>query len=188
MYDTSEFRKGLKIEMDGKPFVILENQFVKPGKGQAFNRVRMKNLLSGNVLELNMKSGDTVKKADVATESMQFMYATGDEWHFMNTKTYEQVALTEAQLGEARNYLTENLEVQISFWNSKAIAVEVPNFIEVQITTCDPGVRGDTVSGATKPATVSTGYVVSVPLFVEEGEWIRIDTRTGSYLDRMSKK
>ena len=188
MYDTSEFRKGLKFEMDGKPFVILDNQFVKPGKGQAFNRVRIKNLLNGNTLELNMKSGDTVKKADVATESMQFMYSTGSEWHFMNTKTYEQVALTEEQLGDAKNYLTENLEVQISFWNSKAIAVDVPNFIEVQITTCDPGARGDTVSGATKPATVSTGYVVAVPLFVDEGEWIRIDTRTGAYLDRSGKK
>jgi elongation factor P len=187
MYDTSEFRKGLKIEMDGKPFVILENQFVKPGKGQAFNRVRMKNLLNGNVLELNMKSGDTVKKADVAVESMQFMYASGDEWHFMNTKTYEQVALTEAHLGEAKDYLTENLEVQISFWNSKAIAVDVPNFIEVQITKCDPGVRGDTVSGSQKPATVSTGYTCDVPLFVEEGEWIRIDTRTGLYLDRVKR-
>ena len=187
MYDTNEFRKGLKIEMDGKPFVILDNQFVKPGKGQAFNRVRMKNLLSGNVLELNMKSGDTVKKADVTTENMQFMYTTGDEWHFMNTKTYEQVGLTEDQLGDAKNYLTENLEVQISFCNSKAIAVDCPNFIEIQITQCDPGARGDTVSGATKPATVSTGYVVAVPLFVDEGEWIRIDTRTGDYLDRVKK-
>jgi elongation factor P len=187
MYNTNEFRKGLKIEMDGKPFTILDNQFVKPGKGQAFNRLRLKNLLNGNVLELNMKSGDMVKKADVSTENMQYMYSTGDEWHFMNTKTYEQVALTEAHLGEAKNYLTENLEVEISFWNSKPIAVDVPNFIEVQITTCDPGARGDTVSGATKPATMSTGYVCDVPLFVEEGEWIRIDTRTGMYIDRVKK-
>jgi elongation factor P len=187
MYNTSEFRKGLKIEMDGKPFVIVDNQFVKPGKGQAFNRVKLKNLLSGAVLELNMKSGDTVPKADVTTENMQFMYSTGEEWHFMNTKTYEQVHLTEEQLGEAQNYLTENLEVQISFWNSKPIAVDVPNFIEAQITTCDPGVRGDTVSGATKPATLSTGYVVDVPLFVEEGEWIRVDTRTGLYMDRIKR-
>jgi elongation factor P len=187
MYNTSEFRKGLKIEMDGKPFVIVDNQFVKPGKGQAFNRVKLRNLLSGAVLELNMKSGDTVPKADVTTENMQFMYSTGEEWHFMNTKTYEQVHLSEEQLGEAKNYLTENLEVQISFWNSKPIAVDVPNFIEVQISTCDPGVRGDTVSGATKPATLSTGYVVDVPLFVEEGEWIRVDTRTGLYMDRVKK-
>src|SRR5688572_13004272 len=154
MYNTSEFRKGLKIEMDGKPFVIVDNQFVKPGKGQAFNRVKLKNLLSGAVLELNMKSGDTVPKADVNIENMQFMYSTGDEWHFMNTKTYDQVHLTEEQLGDAQNYLTENLEVTISFWNNKAIMVEVPNFIEAQITTCDPGARGDTVSGATKPATL----------------------------------
>ena len=187
MYNTNEFRQGLKIEIDGKPYVIVDNQFVKPGKGQAFNRVKIRNLLTGTTIERNMKSGEMVDKADVTIESMQFMYSTGDEWHFMNTKTYDQVHLTEQQLGEAKNYLTENLEVTISFWNNKAILVEVPNFIEVQITTCDPGVRGDTVSGATKPATVSTGYVVDVPLFVEEGEWIRIDTRTGGYMDRVKR-
>src|SRR5688500_16698547 len=152
MYNTNEFRKGLKIEIDGKPYDILDNQFVKPGKGQAFNRVRMKNLLTGAVLERNMKSGETVPKADVTTESMQFMYATADTYHFMNTKTYEQVELTEPQLGDAKNYLIENLEVDISFWNSKAISVDVPNFVEMQIVKCDPGVRGDTVSGAQKPA------------------------------------
>lgn len=187
MYNTSEFRKGLKILVDGKPYAITDNQFVKPGKGQAFNRVRMKNLLSGAVLELNMKSGENVPKADVNIESMQYMYASGDAYHFMNTKTYDQVELTEAQLGETRNYLVENLQCEISFWNGKAIAVEPPNFVEMQITSCDPGVRGDTVSGATKPATLSSGYTVDVPLFVEEGEWVRVDTRTGLYLDRVKK-
>ena len=187
MYNTSEFRKGLKFLLDGKPYVIMENQFVKPGKGQAFNRVRIKNLLTGSVLELNMKSGDNVPKADVATESMQYMYASGDRWHFMNTKTYDQVELTLDQVGEVKDYLVENLECQISFWNGKAIAVEPPNFVEMPIVTCDPGVRGDTVSGATKPATLSSGYVVHVPLFVEEGEWVRIDTRTGAYLDRVKR-
>src|SRR5438552_3579202 len=125
MYSTNEFRKGLKILLDNKPYVIVENQFVKPGKGQAFNRVRLKNLLSGAVLELNMRAGDTGPKADIAVKSMQYMYSTGAEWHFMNTKTYDQVHLTEEQLGDAKNYLTENLEVQISFWNNKAITVEV---------------------------------------------------------------
>jgi len=187
MYDTSQFRKGLKIMYEGKPYIILENQFVKPGKGQAFNRVRMRNLLSGSVLDINMKSGDTVPEADVSIDSMQYMYASGDGYHFMNTKTYDQVELTEEQVGEAKNYLTENLEVTISFFEGKAIAVEVPNFIEMQIVKCDPGVRGDTVSGATKPATLSSGYEVHVPLFVEEGEWVRVDTRTGEYLDRVRK-
>jgi elongation factor P len=187
MYDTSQFRKGLKIMYEGKPYMILENQFVKPGKGQAFNRVRIKNLLSGSVLDINMKSGENVPEADVSIDSMQYMYASGDAYHFMNTKTYDQVELTEDQIGEAKNYLTENLEVTISFFEGKAIAVEVPNFIEMQIVKCDPGVRGDTVSGATKPATLSSGYEVYVPLFVEEGEWVRVDTRTGEYLDRVRK-
>ena len=187
MYDTSQFRKGLKIMYEGKPYMILENQFVKPGKGQAFNRVRIKNLLTGSVLDINMKSGENVPEADVSIDTMQYMYASGDGYHFMNTKTYDQVELTEDQIGEAKNYLTENLEVTISFFEGKAIAVEVPNFIEMQIVKCDPGVRGDTVSGATKPATLSSGFEVYVPLFVEEGEWVRVDTRTGEYLDRVRK-
>ncbi len=187
MYNTSEFRKGLKIMIDGKPYAIIENQFVKPGKGQAFNRMRVKNLLNGNTLELNMKSGDNVPKADVTIETMQFMYASADAYHFMNTKTYDQVELTPEQLGEVKNYLVENLECEISFWNGKAIAVEPPNFVEMQIVKCDPGVRGDTVSGATKPATLSSGYVVDLPLFIEEGEWVRVDTRTGLYLDRVRR-
>jgi elongation factor P len=118
---------------------------------------------------------------------MQFLYEAGGEFHFMNSRTYEQLALEGDQLGDAKNYLTENLEVTISIWNHKPISVDVPNFVELQITQCDPGVRGDTVSGATKPATLSTGYVVQVPLFVEEGEWLRIDTRTGAYMDRVKK-
>ena len=187
MYDTSQFRNGLRIEFEGSPYTILDNQFVKPGKGQAFNRVRMKNLLTNGVLERNFKSGDTVKAADVSDEQMGFLYEGAGDYHFMNQKTYDQVVLTAEQLGDAKNYLTENLVVQISFWNGKPIAVDVPNFVELQIVKCDPGVRGDTVSGATKPATLSTGYVVDVPLFVEEGEWIRIDTRNGEYLDRVKK-
>lgn len=187
MYQTSEFRKGLKVEIDGTPYIIVENQFVKPGKGQAFNRVRFKNLLTGQVLDRTFKSGESVNRADILDETMQFLYQQGDEYHFMNTKTYEQVALTEEQLGDARAFLTENLEVSIQFWDGKPISVEAPNFVELQITQCDPGVRGDTVSGATKPATLSTGHVVQVPLFIEEGEWLRIDTRTGAYVDRVRK-
>lgn len=187
MYSTKDFRPGLKVEIDGSPFVIVDNQFVKPGKGQAFNRVRFKNLVTGSVLDRTFKSGETVKPADVSDESMQFMYKSGDEYHFMNLKSYEQVGLTEEQVGEARNYLTENLEVTISFWSGRPISVDVPNFVEMEIVSCDPGVRGDTVSGATKPATLSTGFVVQVPLFVEEGEWIRVDTRKGEYMDRVKR-
>lgn len=187
MYNTSEFRKGLKLEIDGVPYIIVENQFVKPGKGTAFNRVRMKNLITGAVLERNIRSGENVPKADVEEEIMTFLYESGGEWHFMNHKTYEQVAVQPDILGDAKNYLAENLECHVLFWNQRVISVEVPNFVELQITKCDPGVRGDTVSGAGKPATLSTGYVVQVPLFVNEGEWIRVDTRTGEYMDRVKK-
>ena len=187
MYDTSEFRKGLRVELDGQPYVIIDNQFVKPGKGQAFNRVRFKHLITGAVLDRNIKSGENVPKADVTDENMQFMYESGGEYHFMNTKTYDQVVLHEEHVGESKNFLTENLAVMVSFWNGRAVSVDVPNFVELQIVKCDPGVRGDTVSGATKPATLSTGFVVHVPLFVEEGEWIRIDTRTGEYMDRVKR-
>ena len=187
MYNTSEFRKGLKVEIDGTPFVMVESQFVKPGKGQAFNRVKLKNLLTGGVLERNFKTGESLAKADVSDETMQFLYQQGEAWVFMNTKTYDQLEMSEEQLGDARNYLVENMEVQVQLWEGKPISVEVPNFVELEITQCDPGVRGDTVSGATKPATMSTGYVVQVPLFVEQGETIRIDTRTGEYMDRVKK-
>jgi elongation factor P len=187
MYRTNEFRKGLKVEIDGTPYLMTENQFVKPGKGQAFHRCRFKNLLSGTVLERTIKSGESLKKASVSDESMEFLYQQGSDYVFMNTKTYEQMELPEEALGDAKNYLIENLEVNIQMWNGKPISVDPPNFVEMQITQCDPGVRGDTVSGSTKPATMSTGYIVYVPLFVEEGEWLRVDTRTGDYVDRVKK-
>ncbi|MEM7249235.1 MAG: elongation factor P [Acidobacteriota bacterium] len=187
MIDTSKFRKGLKVEIDGQPFIMTESQFVKPGKGQAFNRCKFKNLISGATLERTYKSGESIAKADIVDEEMQFLYQSGDDYVFMNNRTYEQLELPSDQLGDAKNYLTENLEVQIQIWNGKPISVEPPNFVELEITQCDPGVRGDTVSGATKPATMSTGHVVHVPLFIEQGEWLRIDTRTGEYVDRVKK-
>jgi elongation factor P len=187
MYSTKDFRPGLRVEIDGAPYVIIENQFVKPGKGQAFNRVRLKNLITGSVLDRTWKSGEMLPPANVSDDTMQFLYESAGTFHFMNVKSYEQVELSEEQVGDAKNYLTENLEVFISFWGHRPISVSPPNFVELQISKCDPGVRGDTVSGATKPATLSTGYTVAVPLFVEEGEWIRVDTRTGQYMDRVKK-
>jgi elongation factor P len=187
MYQSSEFRKGIRVDIDGTPFLMIDTQFVKPGKGQAFTRCKLRNLLNGNVLERTLKIAESLKKADVSDETMQFLYQQGEDFVFMNTKTYDQLEMTEDQLGDARNYIVENMEVQVQIWSGKPISVEVPNFVELEITHCDPGVRGDTVSGATKPATMSTGYVVQVPLFVEQGETIRIDTRTGSYMDRVKK-
>ena len=187
MINTSEFRKGVKVEIDGAPYVIIDNQFVKPGKGTAFNRVRFKNMITGSVLDRTIRSGDSVPKADIEQENMSFLYESGGAYHFMNQKSYEQMGMPAETLGDAKNFLTENLEVSVLVWNGRPITVEVPNFVEIQIVKCDPGARGDTVSGATKPATLSTGYVVDVPLFVNENEWIRIDTRTGEYMDRVKR-
>ena len=186
MYGTSEFRKGLKLEIDGNPYIMVDHQHVKPGKGQAFHRCRLKNMLTGAVLEKTFKSGESAAKADVAEADMQFLYSDGD-YHFMDTETYEQVAIAEEALGDTKNYLTENLECTVLKWNGRPVSVSPPTFVELEIVECDPGVRGDTVSGATKPATLSTGYTLQVPLFVEQGERIRIDTRTGQYLDRAKK-
>jgi len=187
MYSTSDFRKGLKVEIDGAPYVMVENQFVKPGKGQAFHRVRLKHMITGAVLDRTFKSGETVGKADVSEEKMQYLYEADGQYHFMNTTTYEQVAVALEELGDTKNYLTENLECSILLWNGRPVAVEPPTFVELQITSCDPGIRGDTVTGASKPATLTTGYILQVPLFVEQDEWIRIDTRTGQYLDRAKR-
>jgi len=182
--DTGEFRKGLKIEIDGEPFEIIEFQHVKPGKGSAFVRTTYKSLISGRVLEKNFKSGDKVGRPDIEEKEMQYLYKQGDEFHFMEAKTYEQTYISEKQLGEARNFLKENTNCSILFFNGKAIGVTLPNSVELKVTKCDPGVRGDTVSGAQKPATLETGYTVSVPLFINEGDILKIDTRDGKYLTR----
>ncbi len=182
--DTSEFKKGLKIEIDGEPFEIVEFQHVKPGKGSAFVRTIYRSLFSGRQLEKNFKSGDKVGRADIEEKSMQFLYAQGDEFHFMEDKTFEQTYLSEKVIGEARNYLKENLPASVLFHNGKAIGVTLPNSVELKVVKCDPGVRGDTVSGALKPATLESGYVVNVPLFINEGDVLKIDTRDGKYLTR----
>ncbi|HLU05979.1 MAG TPA: elongation factor P [Woeseiaceae bacterium] len=184
-YNTSEFRGGLKILMDGDPCVIVENEFVKPGKGQAFNRVRIRNLRTGRTVDKTFKSGDSVESADVIDTDMQYLYTDGEFWHFMVPDTYEQYAADEKAVAEAKDWLKEQDMCQVTLWNNVPLLVSPPNFVELQIVETDPGVRGDTASGGVKPAKLSTGAVVRVPLFVEQGEVIRVDTRTGGYVSRV---
>jgi elongation factor P len=184
--DTSEFKKGMKIEYDGDPYEIVEFQHVKPGKGSAFVRTSIRNLLTGRVLSPTMKSGDKVGRPDIEDKEMQFLYAQGDEYHFMDSKTFEQTFVGEKALGDAKNYLKENITAQVLFYNGKAIGVTLPNSVDLKVTKCDPGVRGDTVSGATKPAVLESGYQVNVPLFINEGDVLKIDTRDGKYLTRVA--
>jgi elongation factor P len=183
--DTSEFRKGLKIEVDGEPFEIVEFQHVKPGKGSAFVRTAIRNLLTGRVLQPTFKSGDKVGKPDIEERDMQYLYKQGDDFYFMDNRNFEQTYLSEAALGESKNFLKEQISASILFYNGKAIGVTLPNAVELKVTKCDPGIRGDTVSGALKPAILETGYEVSVPLFINEGDVLKIDTRDGKYLTRV---
>ncbi len=183
--DTSQFRNGLKIELDGEPYTITYFQHVKPGKGGAFVRTKVKNLRTGRVLDRTFRSGEKVDEADVTETKMQYLYQDGESLVFMDNVSFEQIPFTAEQVGDARKYLKENLDVEVLFWRGKPINIELPAFIEAAITQCDPGLKGDTASGATKPATIETGAVVQVPLFVKEGERIRVDTRTGAYVERV---
>jgi len=185
VYDTSEFRNGLKILIDGEPFEIVDFQHVKPGKGSAFVRTRIRNLISGRVLEPTLKSGDKVGKPDMEEKEMQYLYKEGEHYVFMDVKNYEQTHIGETSLGDSKNFLKENMNAHILFWNGRAITVELPNAVELQVTKCDPGARGDTVSGAMKPATMETGFTLNVPLFINEGDTLKIDTRTRAYLTRV---
>ncbi len=184
-YSTNEFKSGLKIMLDGDPSSIIENEFVKPGKGQAFNRVKIRNLKTGRVVERTFKSGDSVEAADVIDTQMQYLYTDGEFWHFMHPETYEQLAAGEAAVGDAAKWLKEQDSCEVTLWNGDPLIVTPPNFVEMKIVQTDPGLRGDTAQGGNKPATLETGAVVKVPLFVEEGEIIRADTRTGEYVSRV---
>jgi elongation factor P len=183
-YNTNEFRSGLKIMLDSDPFTIVENEFVKPGKGQAFNRVRIKNLRTGRVIERTFKSGDTVEAADVMDADMQFLYADGQFWHFMNPESYEQLAAGETAVGEAAQWLKEGTVCIMTLWNGQPLTVTPPPHVELKIVETDPGMRGDTVTGGTKQAKLETGAVVKVPLFINQGEVIRVDTRSAAYIAR----
>jgi len=186
-YSTNEFKGGLKIMLDGDPYSIVENEFVKPGKGQAFNRVRIRNLKTGRVIEKTFKSGDTVEAADVHDTDMQYLYNDGEEWHFMHQESFEQMTATAASVGEAAKWIKENDICKVTLWNGAPLSVEPPNFVVLKITETDPGVRGDTSGGGGKPATLETGAVVRVPLFVQTDELIKVDTRTGEYVSRVKE-
>lgn len=185
-FDTSQFRNGLKLEIDGEPFTITYFQHVKPGKGGAFVRTKIKNLRTGRTLDKTFRAGEKVEAAEVEDKKMQYLYLDGDQLVFMDTDSYEQIPFSKDQVGDSVKYLKENLDVDVVFWKGKPISIELPSFIEVAISKTDPGVKGDTASGATKPATVETGAVVNVPLFIKEGEMIRVDTRSGEYVERVN--
>lgn len=182
---TSEFKNGLKLMMDGDPYTILENEFVKPGKGQAFNRVKLRNLKSGRVIERTFKSGETMETADVVDTDMQYLYNDGEMWHFMVVETFEQYAADGAAVADAQKWLKEQDVCQVTLYNGVPIGVSPPNFVELKIVETDPGVRGDTSGGGGKPATLETGAVVRVPLFIQTEEVIKVDTRTGEYVSRV---
>ena len=185
MYSTAEFKKGLKIELDGVPYTIVDFQHVKPGKGGAFVRTKMKSLLTGRVLDQTFRSGEKVKRPDLMEREMQYLYREGGDFHMMDNETYEQIMLTEDQVGEASLYLTENMLVKVLFFNQQPVGVEVPLFVELEVAQTDPGVKGDTAAGGTKPATLESGVTIQVPLFISEGDRVKVDTRTGGYIERV---
>jgi elongation factor P len=184
-YNTSEFRAGLKLLIDNDPCVIVENEFVKPGKGQAFNRVRIRNLKTGRVVDRTYKSGESIEAADVVVYEMQYLYRDGDIWHFMHPESFEQYAAGEAAVTEAADWLKEEDLCSVTLWNGTPLLVEPANFVELKIVETDPGVRGDTAQGGGKPARLETGATVRVPLFIEQGEVIRVNTRTREYMSRV---
>ena len=181
---TADFRKGLKIELEGEPYIITDFLHVKPGKGGAFIRTKLKSLVTGNVIDRTFRSGEKVQTPSLEEKTMQYLYHEGDTYHFMDSDTYEQITLAGNVLGEDSNFLQENVEVKILFHNDQPIGVELPFFVELTIVQTEPGVKGDTASGGTKPATVETGAVIQVPLFLNEGDVIKVDTRTGAYIER----
>lgn len=183
-YSTSEFKAGLKVMLDGDPCSIIENEFVRPGKGQAFSRVRLRNLKTGKVWDRSFKSGESVEAADVMDVDLQYLYADGEFWHFMDAQTFEQQAADEKAVGDAAKWLKEEDICVVTLWNDAPLTVSVPNFVELEVTDTDPGLKGDTASGGVKPATLITGAVVRVPLFLCIGDIIRVDTRTGEYVSR----
>ncbi len=185
--DTAQFRNGLKIELDGNPFVITYFQHVKPGKGGAFVRTKVKNLLNGKVLERTFRSGEKIEEPDVEDRKMQYLYLDGSDLVFMDTTTFEQTPISQDVVGEGRMFLKENTEVSVLFWRGEAVNIELPAFVQAKVTKSDPGLKGDTSSGASKPATIETGAVIQVPLFIKEGDVIRVDTRSREYVERVSK-
>jgi len=186
-YSANEFKSGLKVMIDGDPCNIIENEYVKPGKGQAFNRVRYRNLKTGRTFEKTFRSSDTLPGADVVEKEMNYLYFDGTVWHFMVPGTYEQYEAHETAMIEARQWIKEDNGCQVTLWNNAVLTVVPPTFVTLKVTQTDPGLKGDTAAGATKPATLETDAVVKVPLFVNEGDLLKIDTRTGEYVSRVKE-
>jgi elongation factor P len=185
VYDTSEIRKGLKIVIDGVPYTVVDFQFVKPGKGNAFTRTRIKNLMTGAVIDRTYKSGEKLEPAEMEDRNMQYMYKDSEGYHFMDKQSYEQMAVPADVVGEAAKWLLENMGVTISVFQDRPVSVGVPNFVEIAVSHTDPGLKGDTVSGSRKIATLASGATLNVPLFVNTGDVLKIDTRTGDYVERV---
>lgn len=185
MIDTSEFKKGLFIEVDNIPFQIVEFQHVKPGKGNAFVRTRMKNLINKNVLERTFKSGDKVGEPNLEHKTMQYLYKDGNGYQFMDMGSYEQVLLEEDSIGQNKDYLIENLEIEVLYYQNRPIAIELPNFVTMKVTYTEPALKGDTVSGGSKPATLSTGLQINVPFHIKQDDVLKIDTRSGEYVEKL---
>lgn len=184
-YSTNEFRSGLKIMLDGEPCAIVESEFVKPGKGQAFARVRIRKLISNKLLEKTFKSTDSVESADIMDLNLTYLYNDGEFWHFMNNETFEQLAADEKAVGDNAKWLIDQADCVVTLWNGQPITITPPNFVELAVVDTDPGLKGDTAGTGGKPATLSTGAVVKVPLFVQIGEVIKVDTRSGEYVSRV---
>ncbi|OOZ37398.1 elongation factor P [Solemya elarraichensis gill symbiont] len=187
-YSTNEFKGGLKIMLDGDPYTIVENEFVKPGKGQAFNRVKVRNLKTGRTIEKTFKSGESVEAADVIDITLQYLYSDGEYWHFMDQESFEQYQADEAAVSDAIKWIKEQDVCSVTLWNGSPLTVEAPNFVTLTITDTDPGLKGDTSGGGGKPATLETGAVVRVPLFVQIGEVIKVDARKGEYVSRAKEE
>ncbi len=187
MYDSSDLRKGLKITIDGEPYIITDFQFSKPGKGQALYRCKLKNMITGFTMDRTYRSGDKFEPANLEEVRMQYLYKDGEGYHFMDLKTYEQVSISTEQLGEAVKFLKENMEVDVLFFQGNPIDITLPNFVELEVVESPPGEKGNTATGATKPATLETGYELQVPLFINEGDVLKIDTRSGEYIERVKK-
>ena len=183
-YGMNQMKNGLKLLLDGDPCTVVDTDYVKPGKGQAFTRVKLRNLMTDRVLEKTLKAGDSLEGADVLDTSMQFLYYDGTSWHFMDPNSYEQYEASETAMGGAQQWIKEQDKVDVTLWNNRPISVTPPNFVHLTVTETDPGLRGDTSSGGSKPATLETGAVVKVPLFIGEGEVLKIDTRTAEYVSR----
>ncbi|MBX9703767.1 MAG: elongation factor P [Silvanigrellaceae bacterium] len=188
MYDTRDFRKGLKVLINNDPWVIVDFQHVNPGKGAAFTRTKVKNLRTGQVVENNIKSGDKLEKPDVEDKNMQFLYADGEGYHFMDTQNFEQISLSNQEIGDTKYYLIENSIIKVLFFKSKPIGIETDTFVELKVKETAPGVRGDTATGGSKPAIMETGLTITVPFHINEGDVLRVDTREGVYVDRVSRK